>query len=297
MRDSVFQKVLSLVLCAVLLLGAFPMHSHAETLDEEQRQAVLSRDMDSWYFPLPEAYFDSITDLAGCRGENENALYGGSNGSCPEDSHSALDNGSEELIVDAPFGQPVYAPAGGNLYFAGGYDTKWSGAAVIEVPFDANFSYYLLLSGLSADAGSGSYVEAGSIIGYTGGLFRFACLMDYSGMGSQIAQDADAEVAAVSGYGWLVSGSGTGLICVNPEEYDGPISYRFVSDQQPVAPPVEVPTEAPTEAAHTEHSWQIESTIPPTHTSGGSIHYICSGCDASYDETIPADRTPMSLTR
>ena len=140
MRDSVFQKVLSAVLCAVLLLGSLPLHSHAETLDEEQRQVVLSRQMDSWYFPLPEACFDSITDYAGCRGENENALYGGFNSSCQDVNHSALESGSEELIVNAGAGQPVYAPASGTLYVAGGMDTKWSGAVVIEVPYDTCLS-------------------------------------------------------------------------------------------------------------------------------------------------------------
>ena len=286
MRDSLFQKVLSVALCAVLLLGAFPMHTHAAALDEGQRQAVLGRQMDSWYFPLPKECFDSITDLAGCRRENENALHGGSNASCPDEGHSALTNGSEELIVNAGAGQPVYAPAGGTLYVAGGMDTKWSGAVVIEVPYDANFSYYLLLSGVGSNVGSGSYVEGGSVIGSTSGALRFACLMDYANMGTQIAQDADAEVATVSNYGWLVSSSGTGLICVNPSEDNGPISYQFVSDGQPTPPTEEIPPET----TH-EHSYQVDSaaSVPATHTTNGNTHYVCSDCGASYDEPIPAD--------
>ena len=71
MRETVFKKVLSVLLCAVLLVGAVPLDVHADEaagLTDEQRQAVLGRQMDEWYFPLPEECFDDIVDFAGCRG-------------------------------------------------------------------------------------------------------------------------------------------------------------------------------------------------------------------------------------
>ena len=51
MRETVFKKVLSVLLCAVLLVGAVPLDVHAEEaagLTEEQRQAILGRQMDDW---------------------------------------------------------------------------------------------------------------------------------------------------------------------------------------------------------------------------------------------------------
>ena len=78
MREMILKKALPLLLCAVLLVGAVPLHTHAEGavgLTEEQRQSVTGRQMDPWYFPLPEECFDDILDYAGCRGYSENALY------------------------------------------------------------------------------------------------------------------------------------------------------------------------------------------------------------------------------
>ena len=127
MRETVFKKVLSVLLCAVLLVGAVPLDVHAEEaagLTEEQRQAILGRQMDDWYFPLPEECFDDITDFAGCRGSNENALHGGANYGCTQESHNGLVGGSEELIVNVGSTQPVYAPVSGSVYYAGATDSQ-----------------------------------------------------------------------------------------------------------------------------------------------------------------------------
>ncbi len=317
MRETVFKKVLSVLLCAVLLVGAVPLDVHAEEaagLTEEQRQAILGRQMDDWYFPLPEECFDDITDFAGCRGSNENALHGGTNYGCTQESHSGLVGGSEELIVNVGSMQPVYAPVSGSVYYAGASDSQWSNAAVIEAVVDSSYSYYLLLSGVSADAAvaSGSYVEAGTVIGYTGGEFHFAALMDYCGMGSQIVGDVSNELSFAASFGWLQGSTGTGLICVNPSAYtttqypnasvndhSGPITYRFVPAQQPptetptevpTETPTEAPIEVPTEAPHTEHIWNDgQVTAPATHTESGIMHYTCTICGEGKDETIPAD--------
>lgn len=337
MRETVFRKVLSLLLCGVMIAGALPSHIHAETvetvpteqtetvqesvpetiqesipetvpetqpagLSAEERSAVVNRQMDGWMFPLPEGFFDDIVDYAGCRGSAENALYGIANSGCTHSDHGESIYGSKELIVSVSDIQPVYAPATGTLYRSAQPDAQWGDAAVLEVPVDGSFSYYLLMSSVTGDAaGSGSYVEAGTLIGFTSGEFRFTALMDYSGLGAQIAQDVPGELKFVEGFGWLLSGTGTGFICVNPSAYtttqyaapgiydhSGPIVYSFVSPQPPREPTTEpvtepvtepitepitepvtqpvptetVPTETvPTETAHTAHTWDAGRVI------------------------------------
>lgn len=238
MKETVFKKVLSLLLCGVMLAGVLPQHIHAEEvggeaqveqvpetqptgLGDAERSAVVNRPMDSWYFPLPEEFFDDIVDFAGCRGWDEDALYGGANDGCTHSGHAGLTYGSKELIVNVSSMQPVYAPAAGTLYRSSQPDQNWGDVAVVEVPVDGSFSYYIILGGVTADAAaaSGSYVDAGSVIGYTGGEFRFTALMDYSGTGAQIAGNVSAELEMVESYGWLLGGTGTGFVCVNPSAY------------------------------------------------------------------------------
>ena len=117
MRKSVFQKAVSLLLCAVLAVGFLPGgHVHAEEaagLSAEQRQAVINRRMDGWVFPLPEEFYDDITDFAGCRGQEQSALYDGANAGCTHADHTGSDTGSTGLYISVSGEQPVDAPAGG----------------------------------------------------------------------------------------------------------------------------------------------------------------------------------------
>ena len=215
MREMILKKVLPLVLSAVLLLGAFPLdvHVHGEDLSVEAQQAVVNRQMDQWFFPLPEDCLGAIQDFAGCRGGNANALYGTANEGCTQ-SHADLANGSPELVFALSDTKPVYAPASGTLYRGGQTEDKWSGAVVLEAPVpDTGFSYYLILGGVSADAASGSYVEAGSALGYASGTFCFAALMDNANMGEYIASGISQELNSL---GWLTESVGLGLVCVNP---------------------------------------------------------------------------------
>ncbi len=293
MRETVFKKALSLLLCAVMLLGVLPLDGHAEDagLTGEQRQAVVNRQMDSWYFPLPEEFFDDIVEFAGCRGSNADALYGISNDSCTQDDHASLPYGSEALIVDVPSGEQVFAPASGSVYHSSQPDPQWADVAVVEVPADSGFSYYLLLGGVSADAEG--YVEAGTPIGFTSGTFRFGALMDYSGMGSQIADDLSRELSFVGSMGWLIDSTGTGLVCVNPSastntaypnslvnSHSGPISYRFV--------PMSSIPEPPEETLHVEHTWDGGTVVQEaTGTDAGILRYTCTVCGETRDESIP----------
>lgn len=260
MRESVFQKAIALILCGVLMIGFLPsVHVHAEEigiadqenigLTQEQCQGVLNRPMDGWFFPLNEEYFDDIVDFAGCRGGNEDALYGGANYACTHPEHDDSVLGNIAVIVNVSGDSPVYAPLGGTVYYSTVSDPEWGSYAVVEVPVDGTFSYYILLGNVSQEPtlASGSYVNAGAVLGSTAGEFRFAAIMDYSGMGSQIADDLEAELyMAANVYGWLTDGNGEGMICVNPSAYtvtqypnadvsthSGPITYSFVSQVEP----------------------------------------------------------------
>lgn len=323
MKKSVFQKAVSLFLCAVLIAGVLPemhLHSHAEEmagtteLTEEQRQQVRNRTMESWYFPLPEEFYDDIMDYAGCRADQTNALDGTTNPGCIFPEHYDAPRGGESLYVNVATTQPVYAPARGYVYYA--YDQHWGNVAVIENPVDASYSYYLVLGNVVPDGSiaSGTYMDAGLAIGTVNGELRFTALMDASGKAEEIASDVEKALENLS---WLLDSTGTGLVCVNPIDnaaHGGPIRYGFVPQQPAVEPTVPETTEPPmteppvteppvteppvteppmteppvTEPPATEHQHDYVATVirQPTHLTEGEVQYTCA-CGDNYIEAIP----------
>lgn len=313
MKKSVFQKAVSLFLCAVLIAGVLPemhLHSHAEEmagtaeLTEEQRQQVRNRTMESWYFPLPEEFYDDIVDYAGCRAEQANTLDGTTNPGCRLPEHYDAPRGGESLYVNVATTQPVYAPARGYVYYA--YDQHWGNVAVIENPVDPSYSYYLVLGNVVPDGSiaSGTYLDAGLAIGTVNGELRFTALMDASGKAEEIASDVEKALENLS---WLLDSTGTGLVCVNPIDnaaHGGPIRYGFVPQQPTVEPTVPETTEPPmteppvteppvteppvTEPPATEHQHDYVATVirQPTHLTEGEVQYICA-CGDNYIEAIP----------
>ena len=323
MKKSVFQKAVSLFLCAVLIAGVLPemhLHSHAEEmagtaeLTEEQRQQVRNRTMESWYFPLPEEFYDDIMDYAGCRADQANALDGTTNPGCIFPEHYDAPRGGESLYVNVATTQPVYAPARGYVYYA--YDQHWGNVAVIENPVDASYSYYLVLGNVVPDGSiaSGTYMDAGLAIGTVNGELRFTALMDASGKAEEIASDVEK---ALENLNWLLDSTCTGLVCVNPIDnaaHGVPIRYVLVPQQptvEPTVPETTVPpmteppvteppvteppvteppvTEPPvTEPPATEHQHDYVATVirQPTHLTEGEVQYICA-CGDNYIEAIP----------
>ena len=310
MRESVFQKVVSLLLCAVLIVGFLPgVHVHAEEaggsgLSEEQRQAVVNRQMDSWYFPLPEEFFDDIKDFAGCRGNTPDALHSTTNPGCAHpDEHAASEAGSTGLYIDVDSTQSVYAPAGGYLYF--GSDAQWGSVAVLEVPADGNYSYYILLGPVQQDGSlaSGSYVNAGAVIGSTSGEFRMSALMDYAEMGQQVASGVSEELSMAERFGWLVDGVGTGLICVNASSntrtqypnfeatmsFNGPIDYVFVITV-PSTPEVSDPpaSEVPEHTHVFDQAVVSDEYLAAVATADSpALYYYSCICGEKGTETFP----------
>ena len=317
MRESVFQKVVSLLLCAVLILGFLPgAHVHAEEaggdagLSDEQKQAVLNRQL-SWYFPLPEEYFDDIREFAGCRGNSTpDVLHGTTNPNCTHsDEHAAAATGSDSMYINVDATQPVYAPASGTVYF--GTDEKWGSVAVLEVPVDGNFSYYILLGQVQQDGSlaSGSAVSAGAVIGSTSGEFRMSALMNYSGMGQQVASAVSVELSAVESFGWLVGDTGTGLICVNPSSstatqypnfeatmsYYGPVTYSFVPPQssttETTVPETTVPETTVPETTVPETTVP-ETTVPETTVPETTVPEITVPETTVPEITVPETTVP-----
>ena len=291
------------------------LHSHAEEmagtteLTEEQRQQVRNRTMESWYFPLPEEFYDDIMDYAGCRADQANALDGTTNPGCIFPEHYDAPRGGESLYVNVATTQPVYAPAQGYVYYA--YDQHWGNVAVIEIAVDASYSYYLVLGNVVPDGSiaSGTYMDAGLAIGTVNGELRFTALMDASGKAEEIASDVEKALENLS---WLMDSTGTGLVCVNPIDnaaHGGPIRYGFVPQQPAVEPTVPETTEPPmteppvteppvteppvteppvTEPPATEHQHDYVATVirQPTHLTEGEVQYICA-CGDNYIEAIP----------
>lgn len=276
-------------------------------MSEWERQTVLNRRMDNWWFPLAEEYFDDITDFASCRGNQESALYAQSNYSCTVYSHGNTQQGSDSLIIRVPDMAEVYAPTDGTLYRSDMADSERGYVAVIETPAVNGYAYYIILGNISGNAplSSGTNVYGGNVVAYTrSGDFCFSAVMDKAGRGEQIAKDASWELSSIAGFGWLTDDFGTGLICVNPSVWtqtsyynditravSGPIAYDFVPAMPiPTVPPTEAPTEAPTEipTVH-EHVWDARSIlVEATHTSEGQMQLICTACGTSTTETIPA---------
>ncbi len=327
MKESVMKKVISLLLCALMLMGVLPGAVHAENpegempvenapiegggaeapapagLSDAEYQAVVSRVMSGWKFPLPEACFGTIAAFAGSKAGDESTFYRVSEG------------GSDSLVVRASGSLEVYAPQGGTLYRSGYPDAQRGNVAVIEGYTDNSYVCYAIISNIgdSAPVASGSPVQPGALIGYTGGGDVYiTCLMDAPGKGAQLA---DSLSTSLSGIDWLTGSEGTGLICVNPSaqtvssvpayvpaKFVGPITYEFVAPQpvaptepvtepitEPVTDPVTEPvTEPVTQPAVHEHTWDAgQVTQAASHTAEGQIVYTCTGCGEQRAEIIP----------
>lgn len=264
-------------------------------LSEAEYQAVVTRIMNEWKFPLPEECFGNIVTFAGSKNGDESTFYRISEG------------GSDSLVVRASSGLEVYAPLGGKLYRSAYPDAQRGNVAVIELYVGKLLAYYVIVSNIgdSAPVASGTDVQAGAVIGYTGGGdVHITCLMDAEGKGAQIADNLSASL---SGIDWLTEIYATGIICANPSartvsnyagyvpaKFVGPITYEFMPSQPaaptvPVTEPVTEPiTEPITQPAAHEHTWDGGVvTVQATCTAEGQIIYTCSGCGEQRAESIP----------
>lgn len=269
---------------------------------EQDRQAVLHRQVGSWKFPVAEEYFDDIVDFAGCRGGNTDFFYGVTNYNCISAEHGNAAFGNNGMDINVPYGAQVFAPTDGTLYRSAWADSKLGVVAVIEHTVGNGFSYYVILSNINDDVpvANGSWVNAGDLAAYAYGRLHYTAVMAPAGQGSRIADNSWWELDQIASQGWLTENYGTGLICVNPSFWtntsyvssmtnflDGPFQYTFVQPQAPVIP-TEAPTEAPTQPAHTEHTWDARVVNrEATHFTEGEIVYICSACGEQKVEALP----------
>ena len=335
MKKPVFKKLMSLALCAVLLTGTLPAAAFAEEtqtitqeaqpaetgLTEAEVQAILGRNMGTWYFPLVEDCYDQISDYCGCRGSQEDPFYHLHYEACKYPEHALNANGNNALHIEVYYdGTEVMAPTDGTLYRSAYSDPKWGYNVVIEQQASPEYSYYIILANLGPDApvASGTAVSGGNVVGFTKGYpVMLSCVMDASGKGSQLANDLSGELDRIHAYGWLTQSYGTGMICVNPSSNThssywnyltnflyGPVTYVFTTPTYieqptetptvpaetptfPVEPPTEAPTEAPTVPEH-QHTWDAGfQSVAPTHFAEGQMVYTCTGCGATQTVAIP----------
>lgn len=259
---------------------------------EQDRQAVLHRNVGDWKFPVEEEYFDDIADYAGCRGGETDYLYGQTNYNCISFDHGTAAFGNDGMDINVPYGAKIFAPTDGTLYRSPWADSKLGVVAVIEHSAGNGYSYYVILENISDDVivSSGSYVSAGDQVATAYGRLHYAAVMAPSNKGQAIAENAVWELSLIAENGWLTESYGTGMICVNPSFrtessnmgtlmrfLDGPFKYTFVQSVVIPEPP-----------AHTEHVWDA-SVInrEASHFEEGEIVYICTACGAQKTETLP----------
>lgn len=252
MKNTAFRKMLSLLLCAVMLFSV-PMAAYAEEPAEEpaieeqlpeqpeqdpidipeepapaagltdaERQSVLNRYMNSWLFPVAEEYYDDIVDFASCRGSQEAALYHAGNSGCTNWKHGDSIWGNDGMDIRLPANAEIFAPVDGVLYRTASADQERGYAAVIEQNVDGYYSYYIILGNVSGTApvGSGMTVRAGDVVAYASGSdLHYSAVMAEAGRGEKIANALNQELTAIIGNGWLTASTGIGMICVNPAPY------------------------------------------------------------------------------
>lgn len=299
MQEISLKRVLSLVLCAVMLFGMLPGHVHAEGAD---RLVVLSRQMNSMVFPVAEEYYDDIVDFGGCRGGGEDLLYGVTFPQCISADHAAMTYGNDGMDIRVPAWAEIYAPMGGMLYRSAYADAKLGMVAVIEQSAGNSYSYYVILGNVndSAPVASGAKVTSGDVVAYSNGTLHFAVVMAPSGSGEKLASNASQELENISSYGWLTDSYGTGLICNNPSSrtysqvglgqmgfLDGPIAYTFA------LPPVvqETTSAAPAPTEHTQHVYDQHAAssqylIFPASCVSGAVYATSCACGAPGNETF-----------
>lgn len=284
MRETVFKKLLSLALCVLLLVGAFPAAAFAEqavpqetTNDagytDAQIQTILGRNMGTWYFPLVEKHYEKISDYCGCRSGETGALYVQRYTACKYPEHGMSTTGNNALHIEVYYPNvEIMAPTDGTLYRGAYRDPKWGYNVVIEQQASPEYSYYIILAniGASAPVATGTSVVGGNVVAVTESYpVMLSCVMDYAGQGQMMADNLSAALDRIHQYGWLLEDYGTGMICVNPSEdthssywseitnfLTGPVTYRFTTPtwlEQPTQPTVP-PTLPPV----------VEPTVPPT---------------------------------
>ena len=206
----------TLVILCAFILGSGSAYAESPTA---QGASFVKRSDGVWFWPLPQKYYKSFSDWAGCPGE----------GNCPfhNEKHKGMADGYH--TKNLPLGHngfdvgtggvkcDVYAAASGTAYVRKGSDGRgWY--IVIEHTLGNGWSYYSYYQHLSAfSVGNKTKVSAGQKIGKvgnTGGKYgihlHFGMVLGKSGYGINAPNKLEKK-------GWVLSpGLKEGRILVNP---------------------------------------------------------------------------------
>lgn len=195
------------------------------TLDDQQLANILSRDDGMWLFPLDKEFYGNISDWNGCRRENPCLFCGAVHNDCEDANHGQAWYGAWGLDISVPENTPVYAPAGGTLWWT---DREWDTlgyTVILEHAAEDGWAYYTVLSHLDGvDLPSGTAVTVGDSIARTGSSgaedeaahLVYALFMAPAGLGARIAADPETELGYIEAEGWLEESQGIGMINNNP---------------------------------------------------------------------------------
>ncbi len=187
--------------------------------------SLVTRDDGTWFFPVAKEYYQKFSDWCCCPGYDKCVLCGTAHTSWGDSSHSGQ-KGHNGIDLATPSGTPVYASASGKYYTGGSTSHDRGYYVVIEHDIgngQAYYSAYQHLSEFSASLQSGDYVNAGDLIGYTGGSgngsgvhLHFGIVLGASGKG---LNGLDTYELWNSANPWATSPSHTqGRIVNNPAD-------------------------------------------------------------------------------
>ena len=237
------RKPLSLILAMVMILSIIVIAPTTASA------AVSSRNDGNWFFPLPQNYYKSFTDWAGCNASP------GATGACPFHGSSCLIGcgayhklsngmGHNGIDIGCPANTNVYASSNGNIVYAGALSARGNTIIMEHKIANTNYSYYSIYQHLASFVKSSGSANAGDLIaksGNSGGNYgyhlHFSIIRGESGLGTNCFKyDSYGSSAR-----WLTGNGEVGQIVTNPKpgntnlssvnQHAGSVTYVFSANQ------------------------------------------------------------------
>lgn len=237
------RKSLSLILAMVMILSIIVIAPTTASA------AVSSRNDGNWFFPLPQNYYKSFTDWAGCNASP------GATGACPFHGSSCLIGckayhklsngmGHNGIDIECTVNTNVYASSNGTIVYAGALSARGNTIIMEHKIANTNYSYYSIYQHLASFVKSSGSANAGDLIaksGNSGGNYgyhlHFSIIRGESGLGTNCFKyDSYGSSAR-----WLTGNGEVGQIVTNPKpgntnlssvnKHAGSVTYVFFANQ------------------------------------------------------------------
>lgn len=237
------RKPLSLILIIVMILSIIVISPSTASA------AVSSRNDGNWFFPLPQNYYKSFTDWAGCNASP------GATGACPFHGRSCLIGcgayhklsngmGHNGIDIGCPANTNVYASSNGTIVYAGALSARGNTIIMEHKIANTNYSYYSIYQHLASFVKSSGSANAGDLIaksGNSGGNYgyhlHFSIIRGESGLGTNCFKYDSYGSSAK----WLTGNGEVGQIVTNPKpgntnlssvnQHAGSVTYVFSANQ------------------------------------------------------------------